>query len=123
MKLQDDFFEYVDIIRDTDKTEYHIRLNSGHSIYKDHFPGNPITPGVCIIQIVKELASENLNRPLFLQKIVKIRYFKAINPVNNVIINVTLNISEKEAGYNVSATISWDEIVFAQLSMYFILQI
>ena len=35
--------------------DYRVSLNASHIIYEAHFPGNPVTPGVCIIQIVKEL--------------------------------------------------------------------
>jgi 3-hydroxyacyl-[acyl-carrier-protein] dehydratase len=115
MKLKDDFFEVLNV----DKTEYSIRLNSGHSIYRDHFPGNPITPGVCILQMVKELVAENLACPLFLQKIAKVRYFKAINPVDNAEISISLNISGKEGAYNVSATVFSDDVVFSQLSLWY----
>ena len=34
---------------------YQILLDKNHFIYKAHFPNEPITPGVCIIQIAKEL--------------------------------------------------------------------
>ena len=33
---------------------YDIRLHPDHTIYKAHFPGEPITPGVCVIQIAKD---------------------------------------------------------------------
>ena len=43
---------------------YDIRLHSDHFIYQAHFPGEPITPGVCVVQIAKELLEEHLQRPL-----------------------------------------------------------
>ena len=38
--------------------EVKIRLNPDHEIYRAHFPGNPITPGVCIVQIISEVLGE-----------------------------------------------------------------
>ncbi len=32
-----------------------IKLYKEHEIFKGHFPGNPVMPGVCMIQIIKEL--------------------------------------------------------------------
>ena len=43
---------------------YDIRLHSDHFIYQAHFPGEPITPGVCVVQIAKELLEEHLQRLL-----------------------------------------------------------
>ena len=50
MKLLNDFCTIAG--GDTDKIW--LRLNPDHPIYHAHFPGNPITPGVCIVQIVGE---------------------------------------------------------------------
>ena len=39
-----------------------LQLHPEHEIYQAHFPGNPITPGVCQVQIVAELAGRQLQR-------------------------------------------------------------
>ncbi|MDR2382509.1 MAG: hypothetical protein LBD76_01320 [Prevotellaceae bacterium] len=117
MKLKDNFFKILNVSQFPTQSEYSIRLNSEHPIYQDHFPGNPITPGVCIIQTVKELVAENIEPPLFLQKIVKIRFFKAINPIENPKISISLIISGEKNKYDISARVFSDEIVFAQLSL------
>ena len=31
-----------------------VGLNPGHPIYDGHFPGNPVVPGVCQVQMVRE---------------------------------------------------------------------
>ena len=38
-----------------DKAIFGISLNADNVIYKAHFPSNPITPGVCLIQIALEI--------------------------------------------------------------------
>ena len=32
-----------------------IELNPEHGIYKGHFPYVPVAPGVCLVQIIKEI--------------------------------------------------------------------
>ncbi|MCX6330659.1 MAG: hypothetical protein NTZ85_14245 [Bacteroidia bacterium] len=39
------------------KLTIQVELKRDHDIFKGHFPGNPILPGVCTIQILKELLS------------------------------------------------------------------
>lgn len=51
--LLNDFFKITDI-KNADKYTISIEMNPKHDIYKGHFPGNPITPGVCLTQMVKE---------------------------------------------------------------------
>ncbi|MDR1887234.1 MAG: hypothetical protein LBQ70_04890 [Prevotellaceae bacterium] len=121
MKLKDDFFKILNINKYSDKIEYTVQLDAAHPIYRYHFPENPVTPGVCIIQTVKELVAENVDSGLFLQKIARIRYFRVINPVDNPIISVSLDISDVEGGYNVAATVFSGETVFSQLSLLFII--
>lgn len=31
-----------------------IRINPGHEIFRGHFPGNPVVPGVCQVQMIRE---------------------------------------------------------------------
>ena len=58
-------------------------FNSGHDIYKAHFPGNPITPGVCLLQIALELLNKKFNRDLRFIEAKNIKYLKIINPLEN----------------------------------------
>ena len=41
---------------------YVVKLNPSSFIYQAHFPGEPITPGVCIVQMGKELLEDFLIR-------------------------------------------------------------
>jgi 3-hydroxyacyl-[acyl-carrier-protein] dehydratase len=61
--------------------QYDIRLEASHHIYQVHFPGNPITPGVCIIQTVKELLECHLNRLLNIQKVKNVKFLSVISPL------------------------------------------
>jgi 3-hydroxyacyl-[acyl-carrier-protein] dehydratase len=58
-------------------------LNPLHEIYKVHFPGNPITPGVCLLQISLELLNIKFERKLRLIGARTIKYLKVINPIEN----------------------------------------
>ena len=71
-----------------------IRLNPSHEIFKGHFPGNPILPGVCIIQILKEILMNQLNKNLTFNHAGSIKYFSIINPEMNSIIKFDIELSE-----------------------------
>jgi 3-hydroxyacyl-[acyl-carrier-protein] dehydratase len=58
-------------------------LNPLHDIYKAHFPGNPITPGVCLLQIALELLNAKFKRNLRMTEAKNIKYLKIINPLEN----------------------------------------
>ena len=75
---------------------YEIRLNASHPIYQAHFPGEPITPGVCIIQIAKELlelsfyGSSHLQQSCYeLQTVKNVKFLSPISPIDTPIITYT----------------------------------
>jgi len=71
------------IISDSDEITARIKLNKNHDLYNGHFPNNPITPGVIIIQITKEIMEEALDFDLLLKEIINIKYISPINPLIN----------------------------------------
>jgi len=74
----------------------HIRLNSGHAIFKGHFPDHPVTPGVCMMQIVKELTEQILGINLQLQRSSNVKFMALINPEINADLKLDLEISTTE---------------------------
>jgi 3-hydroxyacyl-[acyl-carrier-protein] dehydratase len=73
-------------------------LNPSHQIFTGHFPGNPVLPGVCTVQIVKELLSDHLKKDLMLKKAGNIKYLSFINPEVNPMINFELRLKDTEEG-------------------------
>ena len=65
---------------DANTIHVNILLNKDHEIFSGHFPGNPVTPGVCMIQIIKEITEEHVQSALFLQRISNIKFMALINP-------------------------------------------
>jgi len=47
------------------KTETGIKaeltFHAEHELYKGHFPGNPITPGVCLVQSINDLVEDHFD--------------------------------------------------------------
>ena len=57
-----------------------IFLNENSSIYAVHFPGFPVTPGVCQVLMVKEILVEVLDIPLQLSKAKDIKFNSVHEP-------------------------------------------
>lgn len=57
-----------------------VKLNDKHEVFKGHFPGNPVTPGVGMMQIIKELTEEITGEKLFLSNASNVKFMALINP-------------------------------------------
>jgi 3-hydroxyacyl-[acyl-carrier-protein] dehydratase len=62
----------------------------GHRIYNGHFPNNPITPGVCLLQTAKELLEGHLNVNLRLNTLVNAKFLKLVMPDNSKELTYTI---------------------------------
>ncbi|MDR2495816.1 MAG: glycosyltransferase [Tannerellaceae bacterium] len=66
-------------------------INADSDIYRMHFPGNPVTPGVCIIQACKELMEMHLGRRLFLSRLNQVKFLAVISPAEHSAIRFTFS--------------------------------
>lgn len=80
MNFLDDLFIIESITDTEDGFEAALRCNPEHPVYKSHFPGNPITPGACLLQTAGLLMQEKMGRPLFLKVSKNIKYLSLLIP-------------------------------------------
>lgn len=90
-----------------------IRVKKDHPIFKGHFPGLPIVPGVCMIQIVREMMEGELRTALRLLSADNIKFLTVINPEETAEVTISLNYTNTPLGYEVRASI------FSQAITYF----
>ena len=95
-----------------------ICLNREHEIYKAHFPGQPITPGVCQIQIVTEILALRLNEEVYLSDIKNVKYMAVISPEKVSELTVDMQIKAREQdSCKVSALFRCGDRIFSKMSM------
>jgi len=93
-----------------------IKLNASHKIFKGHFPGNPIMPGVGMLQILKELMEEVLKKELFLQTATNIKFMAKINPDIHPNLLLTILFSEEEGSLKIKSTTYFEDTLALKLS-------
>jgi 3-hydroxyacyl-[acyl-carrier-protein] dehydratase len=119
MKLLGDFCTLKQTFDEGTTFESVLSLHPDHPIYRAHFPGNPITPGVCIIQLCKELVEQHEKTSLVLTKITHVKFLSVINPKDCDTIQVKITIiSHDETGYKLSAIVYRETTVFTKLSFF-----
>ena len=86
-----------------------IQLDPTHPIYQGHFPGAPVVPGVCQMQLTKEIVSETLGKELSIVSAQNMKFMAVIDPTKNSLLSVKINYQiESDNDLNVDSSISYD---------------
>lgn len=80
MKLNHNLFHIIEKQTIEGGVCFRIGLHADSIIYQAHFPSEPITPGVCIIQMAEELLSEHLQAVYSLSKMKTARFHNVLSP-------------------------------------------
>lgn len=86
MKLLNSFFSIKEQTNGAGGIIFKVELDKEHFIYKAHFPENPITPGVCIIQMAQELMELVTGKELVLDTVANVKYIQVISPVEDPVV-------------------------------------
>jgi 3-hydroxyacyl-[acyl-carrier-protein] dehydratase len=88
-----------------------IIINRDHPIFSGHFPGNPVVPGVCQVQMILETFSSIIHRKVKLTESDNVKFLSMINPVETP--GITLDLLVKQPGdgiYSVQASIAGNNV-------------
>lgn len=116
--ILENFYTIENKIVDEDKVNYtfEIMINNKHNIFKGHFPGNPVMPGVCMMQIIKEITQSIVGQKLFMEKCSNVKFLALINPDTNPNLTLELKITQLEGIIKVRNTTKFDDTVALRLS-------
>ena len=107
--LLKDFYTIKSIDKNDDQNHVAVLfINENHEVFKGHFPGNPIMPGVCMMQIIKELTEQITNTTLVMQSLSNVKFMALISPFVTPELRLELNITTTE-----------DELIKVKNTTYF----
>jgi len=120
--LQNDFFTFTGLQTEGNIVKTNIELNAAHPIFKGHFPDQPIVPGVCMVQMVKEIVEASINAETSLLKASDLKFLAFIDPKQNKLIQMELRINIADEGIKVDAKLLDDETVLFKFKGIFVRQ-
>ena len=101
--LRDDFYTVHDVSKNEHELICKIVFNPDHAIFKGHFPDHPVVPGVCMMELVKELLQDQLGEKLMLANSDTVKFLQLIVPGNEPAVKI--NWKRAEEGYQVNAVL------------------
>ncbi|MNU65110.1 (3R)-hydroxymyristoyl-ACP dehydratase [compost metagenome] len=96
MILKDSFYRINSLNFEENVLEAHISIDPNHTIFDGHFPGNPVTPGVVQLEIVKEILGTQFNKTIQLKTLATSKFLAVLNPVNTPDAALKMTITEQE---------------------------
>lgn len=111
MELLNNFYKILNLDESqSDKLMALVKIDKFHSIFKGHFPNHPVTPGVCTMQIIKELTEKWSGKNLMLKTARNVKFMAIINPELNEDVHFDLQFEQvNPEEISVKTTVSIDD--------------
>ena len=121
--LQGNFYTILDNQWNGNAANILLELNPDHHIFEGHFPQIPVVPGVCMMQMVKELAEDFTGQRLRLSKADHLKFLTIINPRQNKLLQVDMSVhSDSLQNFQVTAAFSHEETIFFKFKGGFVVE-
>jgi len=123
MRLSGDFFHITKLDNDNGESVSLLEINASHKIFEGHFPGQPVVPGVCMMQMVKEIIEKVVGRKTRIANADNLKFLTIIDPTKNKNIRADLKYTVTDDGkINVSASFTSGTVTYFKMSGIFIFE-
>ncbi len=112
--LHGSFFTITDLQPEASRLRATLHLDPAHPIFEGHFPGLPVVPGVCLLQLVKETLEQALGRETRLLHADPLKFLAVVNPLETTQLQLDLTHRTDETG-----DIRLDARLFQDATVYF----
>lgn len=84
--------------------ETDIIINPGHRVFMGHFPGQPVLPGVCILEMLKDIVKKHTGKEWKISQASSVKYLKVVDPTNDTVLRMQIGLKEEADSMLVSAS-------------------
>lgn len=114
MLLENSYYKIIGRSGEGLDAVFRVALLPDCEVYKGHFPGNPVSPGVCNIETIKECAMLLTGKRLVIDTIRQCRLTAVASPSVCSEVEVTLSCSPVGKGFAVTAKIADNERTYME---------
>ncbi|GAB3910846.1 3-hydroxyacyl-ACP dehydratase [Mucilaginibacter boryungensis] len=104
--LKDSFYHITSSDHTDGNFTVAFEFDSDHAIFSGHFPGQPIVPGACMLQIVKEVLAKALGTPVQLKKADNLKFIAPVDPRMAGDTELKISYKNLETGIQVNAQLN-----------------
>jgi len=116
MTLLNDFFFILLQEPSPNLVKAKITINEHHKIFEGHFPGIPVVPGVCMVQIILEIMEAVIRKPVRLTESDTIKFLTVMSPKENKEIDVSIDYTAERGRFLINASLFSGSVIFFKLN-------
>ena len=112
-------FKIISVERKDNSIITMLQVDAASDIFKGHFPDQPVVPGACMLQTVKEILEDNFNAPLKLAKADNIKFLNMVTP-DSTGLAMKIHHQLLDNVIKIVAELTGDAVVFMKLQASFV---
>ncbi|WP_462264938.1 ApeI family dehydratase [Mucilaginibacter sp.] len=117
--LNGSFYHIPKLKSSEGKIQADVSFDPQHPIFKGHYPGQPIVPGACLLQLVRDVLQTALRQELQLIKADYLKFMVPVIPKTGQVLSMQITYtSTPEQLLKVAASLSGESIYFKFQGLY-----
>ena len=105
--MQDLFTSIDNYLAQEGHYAFRVRLDASHPVYRGHFPGHPVLPGVCTLQLVRECLNRGTGRRFRYAAIRECKFLGMVVPQADELLEIDIRVGDDTPeGTRLSCTIT-----------------
>ena len=96
MILLNDFFKILSVGKTENKFIVAVEINPAHEIFIGHFPGQPVVPGVCMVQMLKDTLAHIYKKEFTMKSASQLKFLAILNPKEVKLLNIEISVLRED---------------------------
>jgi 3-hydroxyacyl-[acyl-carrier-protein] dehydratase len=115
--LLNDLYTIQSLTETDNQIQATVKLKTDHAIFKGHFPGQPVLPGVCMMEMISEITGEYLHRSFSISGGPMIKFLHMIDPQKNPQVSLEIKYRYETEGLTTNGKIYSGSEIFMKFQL------
>jgi 3-hydroxyacyl-[acyl-carrier-protein] dehydratase len=118
--LLNDLYTIQSLTETDNQIQASVKLKTDHAIFKGHFPGQPVLPGVCMMEMISEITGEYLRQSFRISGGPMIKFLHMIDPQKNSQVSLEIKYQYTTENVTTSGKIYSGSEIFMKFQLFLV---